>query len=409
MKTWFEIVPPKAGAKTTKVMLYDGIGDFGVSANDFAAAFDAIKTPQIELHVNSYGGEIVAGFACYNAIKKHSERVTAHIDGIAASIASVIAVAAGKVRIAKNAFVMIHNGSATIRGDSGEMRKAADVLEKLCVPIAQAYADKSGKPVEKFKAAMDAETWMNAKEAIEWGLADEIEGKGDETKMAAAAMRAVAEYQKAPPALRQFAARLASRDSEVPQRKEAKMDKLVSREGKWFLGEVEVDVADCLASVKPVAKVDEAETQKAVAKARDEGVKAERDYRALFSGIVASAKLDAPAAVEFEKQFYGRAEADLKFLASHAIGQRAQAVGESAPGNGEGQGLSAEAKLEKDTADAAAKRFAAEASVRLLFGVNQSQGAETEAYKAALNRYVAREQAWAKDQAKHGTTVASAR
>lgn len=395
MNKWYDIIKATANAKTTKVMLYDEIGGWGKSAKDFVAELDAIKTPRIDLHINSYGGEIIDGLACYNAIKSHAAEVTTHIDGLAASISSVIALAGDKVRIAKNAFVMIHNGWGLAMGDPAEMRKQADVLEKLCGSIASAYAEKTGKSVEDVRAAMDAETWFTASEAKEWGLVDKIDDDGDEDKLASSALLAVAKYQKAPPALRKFAASAAR--SETPKTKEPKMEKLTLKDGKFFVGENEVDATEYLASLpKPAAAPD---TEKLVAQARAEGVKAEREYRAMFNTVVATAKLDAKASAEFEKEFYGRNEADLKFLASHAIGTRAQALGEQAPGNGEGEQLTPEAKAEKDMIDAATKRFASEPKVRSMFGLS-GEGPDAPAYKAALARYLDSERRYSKQDVK---------
>jgi ATP-dependent Clp endopeptidase proteolytic subunit ClpP len=397
---WYDIFKPKAGSKTTKVVLYDDIGGLGKTAKDFVADLDAVKTPKIDLHINSYGGEIVDGLACYNAVKNHDAEVTVHIDGIAASIASVVALAGDKVRIAKNAFVMIHNGWGLAVGDPAEMRKSADVLDKLCGSIAQAYADKSGKSLEDCRKAMDEETWFNAAEAKAWGLVDEIEGDGDEKNMAVSALLAVAKYQKAPPALRKFAAQLVRENGEG-QQKESNMEKLVCRDGKWFLGETEVDVSACVASAKPVESL-----EKAMAQAREEGLaqgrRVEAEYRAMFNTVVATAKLDTVGAAEFEKTFYGRAEADLKFLASHAIGQRAKPLGEGTPGNGEGEQVAVKAMAEADDKALIAEceaRWAKDRSLRLMHGC-VSNSAEDPVYKNRLARYVAAEKKCRADQAK---------
>jgi hypothetical protein len=311
------------------------------------------------------------------------------------------------VQIAKNAFMMIHNGWAMAAGDPDEMRKTADVLEKLCGAIAQSYADKTGKSVEECRKAMDDETWFDAAEAKAWGLADEIEDEGDEAQMAASVMVAAARFQNVPPALRTLAARL-ERTSDGGNRKGNHMDKIVGRDGKWFLGDAEVDVADVLGSVKPPDPAPAIE--KAVAQAREAGIaegrKAEAEYRAMFTTVVAAAKLAPESAAEFEKNFYGRAEADLKFLASHAIGERAKPVGEGAPGNAEGEQKTDDEKADKALVDAATTRFTDNLEVRRMFGLSSLAQPEDAGYQAALKRYVARERQWAKDQKTNGTTVA---
>ena len=400
---WYDIFTAEPGDECTRVGLYDDVGTGTQSANDFVNAFNAIKTPKIELHINSDGGAILDGFACYNAIKNHPAEVTTHIDGVAASIASLIALAGNKVVMAKNAFMMIHSGWAKAAGDPTELRKQADVLDKLNGSIAAAYAEKSGKKPEDIRAAMDAETWFDSAEAKAYGLVDEVEGDGDEKRMASAALLAVAKYQKTPPALRAFAAS-AARNVPQPQAKGQKMEKLMCKDGKWYLGEVEVDASAALATAQPAASIAEAQ-----AKARDEGMKAERDYRNMFNTTVGAAGLDAAGATEFEKQFYGRSETDLKFLASHAIGKRARALGEEAPGNGEGEQKTDAAKAEAIVGKAAAERFNSERQVRQMFGILGSVSATDPSYQAAMNRYVASAQKQAKDEAAQTASATAAK
>lgn len=404
---WYEVVKPQAKATTTKVMLYDDIGAFGIRAKDFVSELDAITTPNIDLHINSYGGEIVDGLACYNAIRRHRANVTVHIDGLAASVASVVACAGDTVRVAKNAFLMMHNGWGMAIGDPAEMRKSADILDKLCNSIAEVYSAKTLKSVDECRQAMDEETWFSATEAKAWGLVDQIEDEGEENDMAASVLLAVAKYQKAPPALRKFAAKLeAKRNEEL--RKEPVMEKVVLRDGKWFVGDAEVDASAVLASVTPPPPA--VEPEKLVAQARAEGEKAgrkaEAEYRAMFTTVVAAAKLDPTAAVEFEKTFYGRAEADLKFLASHAIGQRAKPLGEGAPGNGEGEQAPDAEKADQTLVKTATERFSANLELRKMFGLGSYAQADDPAYQAALKRYMARERQWAKDQQANGSGVA---
>ena len=401
--------PKNMASDTTKIMLYDSIGEDGTGAQDFIAELRAIKTPKIDLHINSYGGEITEGLAIANAIKDHPSEITAHIDGIAASIASIIAIAADRVCVARNAFVMIHNGIGKTAGDPSAMRKHADILDKMCDSIAQAYSDKTGKSVAEVRKAMDEETWFNAEEAKAWGLVDEIEDPGNETDLAASVMLAVGRYDRVPRELRQFAAQWVGHDN--LNRKAQNMDKIECRDGKWYHGDKEVDVTACMAAAPPVPpkpgpeeeeEEQETEENKAQekAKAMAEGVKQEREYRAMFSTILATTKLDATAAADFEKQFYGRSETDLKFLASHAIGQRATPVGEEGAGNAEGH-ASDEEKADKALVAACEKRFADDKSFRRVMGC-ASANPEDATYKAKLARYIAAERKCVRDQAHAG-------
>lgn len=182
---WYKIV---AKADVSEIWLYDEIGKNwfgdGVTAKEFIAELNAIKSPKIDMHINSPGGEVFDGAAIYNAIKRHPATVTAYIDGIAASIASVIALAGSKVVMAANALYMMHNPSGFTMGTSEDMRKTADILDKVCDTMCGAYMEKSGKTEEAIKGMLDEETWMDAEEAKAAGFCDEI---GDERDMAACA------------------------------------------------------------------------------------------------------------------------------------------------------------------------------------------------------------------------------
>lgn len=182
---WYEI--RNAAGDKAEVFIYDRIGesfwDEGITAKQFAQDLRAITATQIDLHLNSPGGSVFDGQAIYNALLRHPASVTTYIDGLAASIASVIALAGDHVVMADNALFMIHNPSAAARGDANEMRKMADLLDKVCGVMVNTYEDKTGMDRDELEAAVDAETWYTAAEALEAGFIDEI---GVEQAIAAA-------------------------------------------------------------------------------------------------------------------------------------------------------------------------------------------------------------------------------
>ena len=181
MKKWFEIINK---ADKAEIWIYEQIGeDFwtggGVTAKSFQKELAGIKASQIDLHINSPGGEVFDGITIHNLIKQHPANVTAYIDGLAASIASVIALAGDTVIMAENALFMIHNPWGFAMGDATEMRKTADLLDKIGGSLVTAYASKSGKPDDEISAIMNAETWMTAQEAKDAGFIDEISEQMD--------------------------------------------------------------------------------------------------------------------------------------------------------------------------------------------------------------------------------------
>jgi len=129
----------------------------------------------INLFINSAGGGVFAGMAIYNILKRQTAKITARIDGIAASISSVIAMAADEIIMPKNALIMMHNPYSIMIGDANDMRKEADLLDKVKSIIVGAYKDKSQLSDEKIITMMDEETWLTGEEALKIGFADTLE------------------------------------------------------------------------------------------------------------------------------------------------------------------------------------------------------------------------------------------
>lgn len=178
---WYEI---KNKADKAEIWIYEMIGeDFwtggGVTAKNFQKELSEIKASQIDLHINSPGGDVFDGIAIYNLIKQHPANVTTYIDGLAASIASVIALSGDEIYMAENALFMIHNPYGMVMGAAADMRKMADRLDIVRGSISKAYITKTGKDEAEINALMDAETWMTADDAAEFGFIDEVTEKMD--------------------------------------------------------------------------------------------------------------------------------------------------------------------------------------------------------------------------------------
>ncbi len=128
----------------------------------------------ITVWINSPGGDVFAAAQIYNMLMDYAGNVTVKIDGVAASAASVIAMAGGDVYMSPVSMLMIHNPSTVAIGDSEEMLRAKALLDEVKEGIINAYELKSGMSRTKLSHLMDAETWMNANKAIEFGFADKI-------------------------------------------------------------------------------------------------------------------------------------------------------------------------------------------------------------------------------------------
>ena len=170
MKTWYSICALDEGAE---ISIYDEIGAYGVSAKAFLAELGKLpdKAP-LTLRLNSPGGSVFDAVAIYNALGRHAGNVTVTIDGIAASAASYIAMAGDEIIMPENAFLMIHDPSGLVMGTAADMRAMADALDKIASALVKGYAAKSGKAEDEIATLMDAETWFDASEAIDMGLAD---------------------------------------------------------------------------------------------------------------------------------------------------------------------------------------------------------------------------------------------
>ncbi len=165
----------KSNDGTATIHLYDEVGAFGSGSKEFLADLGKLDGQHIHLRINSPGGSVVEGTAIYNALRRHKGGLTVHIDALAASMASVIAMSGSPVYIADNALLMIHNPWTVSMGDSDQLRKEADLLDKLKSTLVNAYVRKTGMDQNQIAEMMDAETWLDAVEAVALGFADAIE------------------------------------------------------------------------------------------------------------------------------------------------------------------------------------------------------------------------------------------
>jgi ATP-dependent Clp endopeptidase proteolytic subunit ClpP len=178
---WYKIRAQADTPDEVDVLIYDQIGEGffteGVTALTFARELAAITAPRINVRINSPGGSVFDGLAIYNSLKRHPAHTVVHIDGLAASIASVIALAGDEVHMAANALFMIHNPWGLAQGDARELRKIADTLDLVRDQMIETYRQRCALTDEELMAALDAETWYTAAEAVEVGFVDQVTGQ----------------------------------------------------------------------------------------------------------------------------------------------------------------------------------------------------------------------------------------
>lgn len=167
-------------AKKGELLIYGNIVNYrwyeeDVSANSLIKDVKSLgDITELDIRINSGGGSVFAAAAILSYLRSHKAYKTVYIDGLAASAASVIAMAGDKICMPSHAMMMIHNPATIAWGDSREMRKVADTLDKIRDSIVNAYQVKCGKDSQTIVDMMDAETWMTGKDAVEQGFADVV-------------------------------------------------------------------------------------------------------------------------------------------------------------------------------------------------------------------------------------------
>ena len=192
-------------------------------ASDFRKALKGVKN--VTVHINSPGGDVMAGAEIYSALREHSLNgegtVTVIVTALAASAASIIAMAGDRILMHPVAYMMIHNPWTFAIGDAKELRKTAKTLDVISEGLISAYQARTGKDREELKKLLENETWMSAGTCVEEGFADEIYGMG--SNAAASAVRPTMMSMKAH-GLQEITARM-PQEPEEPQISEEELDK----------------------------------------------------------------------------------------------------------------------------------------------------------------------------------------
>lgn len=174
---WYRMEAAASGT-VADVYIYDMIDSWwGINAASFVRDLEALDVETINLRVNSPGGSVYDGVAIMNALRRHPANVIATVDGLAASAASFIIQAADEVIMGRGTELMIHEASNICWGNAADMLVEAGHLDRVSGTIAGIYAERAGGTAAEWRAAMQAETWYSADEAVKAGLADRVDGK----------------------------------------------------------------------------------------------------------------------------------------------------------------------------------------------------------------------------------------
>lgn len=189
------------------IYVYGDIGeslwgdDSSVSAAGFAKQLRDADGDDVTIHVNSVGGNVFDANTMSELVRSYKGKTTTSIEGIAASAASFFALTADSVVMNPSALLMIHNPYTSCYGNAEEMRKTADMLDKVRSTITGQYVRKTGMDESEVEGMMDAETWLDATEAFDLGFVDSI---SDAAPIAARLTKeAVDRFKYAPDSLRE--------------------------------------------------------------------------------------------------------------------------------------------------------------------------------------------------------------
>lgn len=180
MKRYFQLM---TDGKSADLDIYGDIcetwwdGDTSVSASALSKQLDELgDVEQINVHINSYGGEVAEGLAIYNALRRHKAKIRTTCDGFACSIASVVFMAGDERLMSSASLLMIHNAFTSAWGaNANDLRKLADDMDIITQASKNAYLSRASIDEEELTALMDAETWITPADAVDMGFATGVE------------------------------------------------------------------------------------------------------------------------------------------------------------------------------------------------------------------------------------------
>lgn len=175
----------KVNANLAELHLYGTIGgggffSDGISANDVVEVLSGLDSSDLNIYINSPGGDVFQGMTIYNTLNRFQGKKTVYVDGVCASIASIIAMVGDKIITAPNATWMIHEPWAGIVGNAAYMRAMADRIDKHATQMRDTYAARTNQSLDKITEIMagsgspTGETWLSAQEALDYKFTDEI-------------------------------------------------------------------------------------------------------------------------------------------------------------------------------------------------------------------------------------------
>jgi ATP-dependent protease ClpP protease subunit len=145
-----------------------------ISSKKVRDLLNEIGNKDLNVYINSAGGDVFESIAIHNALKRHKGNVDVYIDGLAGSGASIITMAGDKIHMPKNTMMMIHKAWTIALGNADEIRKVADNLDKVDSTVKASYEDRFVGTEEELEQLISDESWLNAQECYDLGLCEEV-------------------------------------------------------------------------------------------------------------------------------------------------------------------------------------------------------------------------------------------
>lgn len=201
---WYSIqAAGEEGGKPIEVYIYGEIGFWGVTSGDFIRDLNEVDdgVSDVIVHFDTIGGDLFDGIAIHNTLRALGERCTGQIDGACFSAGSVAVCGAHRVTMADNAMFMIHNPWTWMAGDSEELRKMADMMDKAFEGIVASYQHRSLNIDDaELRRMINDTTWLTASEAKTHGFVDEVFGEVEPLVNNAALGKILNRYRNVPAA-----------------------------------------------------------------------------------------------------------------------------------------------------------------------------------------------------------------
>lgn len=181
---------------TAEIIIYADIGDSwwgdSVTAKSFSDELKELPDTvnQIDVRINSPGGDVFQGVSIYNRLKQHKANITVYIDGLAASIASIIALAGDEIVMGEGSLFMIHRPLTMAFGNASDLEETINRLDDVEEQLVNIYRRKTGLDRSEIKTMLAAETWLDADQALEYGFVDKKMAEDEAIDIAASLKRA---------------------------------------------------------------------------------------------------------------------------------------------------------------------------------------------------------------------------